>query len=94
MLRLEGVEREIVELRSGENSSMPSSGSGAMLGREEVDGLVDDFKRRMGVLKKVVEEGERRRHVLAAERDITEDDRGPSGEEGHDEDDKGEEQET
>ncbi|KAF7561848.1 hypothetical protein G7046_g2296 [Stylonectria norvegica] len=62
MLRVEGVEREPVDLKP---ESLPSSGSGA-LGREDVEGLAEEFKRRMGVLKKVVGEGERRRDVVAA----------------------------
>ncbi|KAF5004659.1 hypothetical protein FDECE_8863, partial [Fusarium decemcellulare] len=60
MLRVEGVEREPVEMRP---DSLPSSGSGA-IGGEEVDILADDFRRRMGVLKKVVDEGEKRREVV------------------------------
>ncbi|KAF4970512.1 hypothetical protein FSARC_2480 [Fusarium sarcochroum] len=60
MLRVEGVEREPVEIRS---DSLPSSGSGA-IGGEDVDVLAEDFRRRMGVLKKVVDEGEKRRVVV------------------------------
>lgn len=63
MLRVEGVEREPVELKG---ESLPSSRSGA-LEREDVEGLVEEFKRRMGVLKKVVGEGERRRDVRGRE---------------------------
>lgn len=63
MLKVEGVEREPVDVRG---DSLPSSGSGA-LGREDVEGLAEEFKRRMGVLKKVVAEGERRRDVLDRE---------------------------
>lgn len=58
MLRVEGVEREPVEMRP---DNLPSSGSVSPGRREDVDALADDFKRRMGVLKKVVGEGERRR---------------------------------
>lgn len=61
MLRLEGVDREPVEFRP---DSLPSSGSGA-LGRDDVDSLADEFRRRMGVLKKVVGESEKRRDALA-----------------------------
>ncbi|KAH6900043.1 hypothetical protein B0T10DRAFT_13768 [Thelonectria olida] len=60
MLRVKGVEREPMELRS---DSLPSSGSGS-LGREDVEGLTDDFRRRMAVLKKVVDEGEKRRNIV------------------------------
>ncbi|KAJ4003280.1 hypothetical protein NW752_012226 [Fusarium irregulare] len=60
MLRVEGVEREPVEARP---DSLPGSGSGA-IGGEDVDVLAEDFKRRMGVLKKVVDEGERRRAAM------------------------------
>ncbi|RSL55311.1 hypothetical protein CEP53_007149 [Fusarium sp. AF-6] len=63
MLRVEGVEREPVEMRP---DSLPSSGSGA-IGGEDVDVLADDFRRRMGVLKKVVDEGEKRRTLLGQE---------------------------
>lgn len=57
MLRVQGVEREPVEMRP---DSLPSSGSGA-IGGEDVDVLAEDFRRRMSVLKKVVDEGEKRR---------------------------------
>ncbi|KAK7429192.1 hypothetical protein QQZ08_004202 [Neonectria magnoliae] len=60
MLRVEGVEHEAVD---GRPDSLPSSGSGA-LGREDVEGLAEDFRRRMGVLKKVVDEGEKRRAAV------------------------------
>lgn len=63
MLRVEGVEREPVEMRP---DSLPSSGSGA-IGGEDVDVLADDFRRRMGVLKKVVDEGEKRRALVGQE---------------------------
>ncbi|KAJ3491155.1 hypothetical protein NLG97_g5647 [Lecanicillium saksenae] len=36
-----------------------------MLGREDLEALADDFRRRMGILKKVVGEGEKRRAVMA-----------------------------
>ncbi|KAL7961134.1 hypothetical protein V8C34DRAFT_36462 [Trichoderma compactum] len=61
VLRVEGVEREAVASRP---NSLPSSGSG-VVGRENVEQLTDEFKRRMGVLKKVVDEGERRREALS-----------------------------
>ncbi|EGR48204.1 uncharacterized protein TRIREDRAFT_62537 [Trichoderma reesei QM6a] len=61
MLRVEGVEREPVSSRS---NSLPASGSG-IVGRENVEQLVEEFRRRMGVLKKVVEEGERRKEAMA-----------------------------
>ncbi|RMJ10824.1 hypothetical protein CDV36_009551 [Fusarium kuroshium] len=70
MLRVEGVEREPVEMRP---DSLPSSGSGA-IGGEDVDILADDFRRRMGVLKKVVDEGEKRRTLLGQEQQQHEDD--------------------
>lgn len=61
VLRVEGVEREAVASRP---NSLPSSGSG-VVGRENVDQLTEEFKRRMGVLKKVVDEGERRREAMS-----------------------------
>ncbi|PTB74087.1 hypothetical protein M440DRAFT_43230, partial [Trichoderma longibrachiatum ATCC 18648] len=61
MLRVEGVEREPVSSRP---NSLPASGSG-IVGRENVEQLVEEFRRRMGVLKKVVDEGERRKEVMA-----------------------------
>lgn len=61
MLRLEGVEREPVDVNP---DSLPASSSGS-LGREDVEGMADDFRRRMGVLKKIVGEGERRREAVA-----------------------------
>ncbi|KAK1245708.1 hypothetical protein MKX07_004777 [Trichoderma sp. CBMAI-0711] len=61
MLRVEGVEREPVSSRP---NSLPASGSG-IVGRENVEQLVEEFRRRMGVLKKVVEEGERRKEAMA-----------------------------
>ncbi|KAF4990949.1 hypothetical protein FGRMN_8140 [Fusarium graminum] len=77
MLRVEGVEREPVEMRS---DSLPNSGSGA-LGGEDVDVLAEDFRRRMGVLKKVVEEGEKRRVLLGQHEESHEEvDEGPPDE--------------
>jgi hypothetical protein len=66
MLRLEGAEREPLDASASGGSrpgSLPSSSSGA-LGREDVDSLADEFKRRVAVLKRVVGEGERRRGVM------------------------------
>ncbi|KAG8409076.1 hypothetical protein J3458_020075 [Metarhizium acridum] len=59
-----GVEREPLDAGgSSRPNSLPSSGSGA-IGRENVDALADEFKRRMGVLKNVVAEGGKRRDIL------------------------------
>ncbi|OAA73859.1 hypothetical protein ISF_00760 [Cordyceps fumosorosea ARSEF 2679] len=69
MLHVEGVSRDPVDLRAsaeGGASLRSSSGSGGAGPREDLDGLADDFRRRMGVLKKVVGEGEKRRRVAAA----------------------------
>ncbi|UPK98198.1 hypothetical protein LCI18_009133 [Fusarium solani-melongenae] len=79
MLRVEGVEREPVEMRP---DSLPSSGSGA-IGGEDVDVLAEDFRRRMGVLKKVVDEGEKRRDLVGQqqhEEDQVDEDEGPPDE--------------
>ncbi|KAM5355544.1 hypothetical protein ACJ41O_002190 [Fusarium nematophilum] len=65
MLHVEGVEREPVEMRP---DSLPSSGSGA-IGGEDVDVLAEDFRRRMGVLRKVVGEGEKRRAVVGLQQE-------------------------
>ncbi|KAM0489341.1 hypothetical protein ACHAP7_000400 [Fusarium lateritium] len=65
MLRVEGVEPEYVEMRS---DSLPNSGSGA-IGGEDVDVLAEDFRRRMEVLKKVVDEGEKRRLVIGQDKE-------------------------
>ncbi|PTB65982.1 hypothetical protein BBK36DRAFT_1089833, partial [Trichoderma citrinoviride] len=61
VLRVEGVEREPVSSRP---NSLPASGSG-IVGRENIEQLVDEFRRRMVVLKKVVDEGERRKEAMA-----------------------------
>ncbi|KAM4058093.1 hypothetical protein HRG_010953 [Hirsutella rhossiliensis] len=62
VLRLEGVEREPVDARP---ESLPGSASGSgTVGREDVDALADEFRRRMGVLRKVVGEAERRKEVV------------------------------
>ncbi|UNI23612.1 hypothetical protein JDV02_009421 [Purpureocillium takamizusanense] len=63
ILHIEGVEGEPVDPRG---ESLPGSSSGsATVGREDVEGLADEFRRRMGVLRKVVGEGERRREAVA-----------------------------
>ncbi|KAK7223817.1 hypothetical protein V2G26_011820 [Clonostachys chloroleuca] len=74
MLRIDGVEREPVDVRGGgggrsasSSNSLPGSSGSAAGGREDVEALVDDFRRRMGVLKKVVGEGERRREAVRAQ---------------------------
>ncbi|KAM0248252.1 hypothetical protein ACHAQJ_009541 [Trichoderma viride] len=64
MLRVEGVEREAVVDTTKPNNSLPSSSSG-IVGREDVEHLTEEFRRRMGVLRKVVDEGERRRETLS-----------------------------
>lgn len=70
MLRVEGVEREGVPAdtkptNANLRGSSSSGGSTAgIIGREDVDQLTEEFRRRMGVLKKVVDEGERRRETL------------------------------
>ncbi|KAL7896976.1 hypothetical protein HDV63DRAFT_82894 [Trichoderma sp. SZMC 28014] len=70
MLRVEGVEREAVPADTKPTSanlrgSSSSGGSTAgIIGREDVDQLTEEFRRRMGVLRKVVDEGERRRETL------------------------------
>lgn len=63
MLRVEGVSREPVEIRP--DASLPSSGSGSgAVGTEDVESLADDFRRRMGILKKVVGESEKRTGLI------------------------------
>ncbi|CAH0056707.1 unnamed protein product [Clonostachys solani] len=72
MLRIDGVEREPVDMRGGPSASSSNSlpgSSGSAAGREDVEALVDDFRRRMGVLRKVVGEGERRREAVRAEQE-------------------------
>lgn len=70
MLRIDGVEREPVHLMrgGGGNGSRSGSPSGAAasgtVGKEDVDALVDDFRRRMGVLRRVVGQGHKRREAL------------------------------
>ncbi|VUC35996.1 unnamed protein product [Clonostachys rosea] len=71
MLRIDGVEREPVDTKGAPSASSSNSlrGSGSTPGKEDVEALVDDFKRRMGVLKKVVGEGERRREAVRVEQE-------------------------
>lgn len=68
MLRIDGVEREPVHLMRGGNGSRSGSPSGAAasgtVGKEDVDALVEDFRRRMGVLRRVVGQGHKRREAL------------------------------
>ncbi|GAB0137658.1 hypothetical protein EsDP_00005915 [Epichloe bromicola] len=68
-LRLQGVERDPPD--ASRPGSLPSSGSGSgsgtALGREDVDSLADEFRRRMGVLRKVVGETEKRRFITEAQ---------------------------
>ncbi|KAG6032167.1 hypothetical protein E4U40_006528 [Claviceps sp. LM458 group G5] len=62
MLRLEGVERDLpCASRPG---SPPGSGSGATLGKEDVEALAEEFRRRFAVLRKVVGESEKRRIIF------------------------------
>lgn len=75
MLRLEGVEREPVEFIP---DSLPASGSGA-LGREDVEGMVEDFRRRMGTLRKVVDEGAKRRETVARQEEMIHHDMAETG---------------
>lgn len=64
MLRVEGMTREPVDSRFDPDNSLPSSSSGSgALGKEEVDGLAEEFRRRMGTMKKVVIAGEQRQNV-------------------------------
>jgi hypothetical protein len=71
MLKIDGVEREPVNTRSsntgeggGGGGSPSNSGASGTVGKEDVDILVDDFRRRMGVLRRVVGQGDKRREVL------------------------------
>lgn len=79
MLRIDGVEREPVHLPrnttagagggggGGEAAATASGGSPAAsgtVGKEDVDALVDDFRRRMSVMAKVVGQGHKRREAL------------------------------
>ncbi|OAA81726.1 hypothetical protein LEL_01271 [Akanthomyces lecanii RCEF 1005] len=70
MLHVEGVSRDPVDLRSsaeavGSAGSLRSSTGSGSAAREDLEALADDFRRRMGILKKVVGEGEKRRAVVA-----------------------------
>ncbi|KAG6298906.1 hypothetical protein E4U09_000439 [Claviceps aff. purpurea] len=62
MLRLEGVERE--PPCASRPGSPPGSGSGATLGKEDVEALAEEFRRRFAVLRKVVGESEKRRVIF------------------------------
>ncbi|KJZ77499.1 hypothetical protein HIM_03223 [Hirsutella minnesotensis 3608] len=63
VLRVEGVEREPVDPRP--ESPLPASASGSgIVGREDVETLAEDFRRRMGVLRKVVGEAGRRQDAI------------------------------
>ncbi|KAM0440842.1 hypothetical protein ACHAPT_000143 [Fusarium lateritium] len=85
MLRVQGVEREPVEMRP---DSLPSSGSGA-IGGEDVDVLAEDFRRRMGVLKKVVDEGEKRRALVGQQQQQQQHKDDDEQQQADDEDDEG-----
>ncbi|ATY64932.1 hypothetical protein A9K55_005249 [Cordyceps militaris] len=68
MLHVAGVSRDPVDLRASveagaSGASLRSSAASAAV--EDLEALADDFRRRMGVLKKVVGEGEKRRAVMA-----------------------------
>ncbi|KAG5974857.1 hypothetical protein E4U56_004130 [Claviceps arundinis] len=62
MLRLEGVERD--PPCASRPGSPPGSGSGATLGKEDVEALAEEFRRRFAVLRKVVGESEKRRVIF------------------------------
>lgn len=90
MLRLEGVEREPVELervkRGGQDSEEEEDGEEATPGvemeQEGQEALVEDFKRRMGVLNKVIDEAQKRELVVLVAEDLEK-----AGEDEEDEDD-------
>lgn len=92
MLRLEGVEREPVELKrvaggggDGEGSDEEAGSRGIEKGdMEDKEALVEDFRRRMGVLQKVVDEAAKREAVVAPYR---EEERGDEQEEEAEDDD-------
>lgn len=73
MLRLEAVEREPVEAGAGgsgtrrDSTAAVSPGTTGAAVEEDVDGLVEDFKRRMGVLRKVVGQGDKRTAQISYE---------------------------
>ncbi|TQV98499.1 chitinase 18-3 [Cordyceps javanica] len=77
MLHVEGVSRDPVDLRASAEAvnsaaslrSSASGGGGGGAGREDLETLADDFRRRMGILKKVVGEGEKRRAAVAQQHD-------------------------
>lgn len=92
MLRLEGVEREPVELervkRGQEDSEeeeevVVEATPGVEMGQEGQEALVEDFKRRMGVLNKVIDEAQKRELVVLAAEDLDK-----AGEDEDDEDDE------
>ncbi|KAG5946530.1 hypothetical protein E4U60_003987 [Claviceps pazoutovae] len=62
MLRLEGVERD--PPCASRPGSPPGSESGATLGKEDVEALAEEFRRRFAVLRKVVGESEKRRIIF------------------------------
>ncbi|KAG5967842.1 hypothetical protein E4U58_002076 [Claviceps cyperi] len=62
MLRLEGVERD--PPCASRPGSPPGSGSGATLGKENVEALAEEFRRRFVALRKVVGESEKRRVIF------------------------------
>ncbi|KAH8179451.1 hypothetical protein LIA77_00970 [Sarocladium implicatum] len=93
MLRLEGVEREPVDLKrvpgGGEEEGSDEEGGSRGIDKgdmEDKEALVEDFRRRMGVLQKVVDEAAKREAVMAPYREQEE-----HNEEEADEDDDNEE---
>lgn len=62
-LRIDGVEREPLDMRLGSQSGSGSNNAAAI--KDDIEYLVDDFRRRMAVLRSVVSEGERTREALA-----------------------------
>lgn len=87
MLRVEAVQRELVVDGLGRKGSKEALGrktskeglgrsrEGWGSGREDTEGLVEDFRRRMGVLKRVVDQTENSvKHLRVA--DEKEDDQG------------------
>ncbi|KAK0384163.1 hypothetical protein NLU13_8252 [Sarocladium strictum] len=90
MLRLEGVEREPVELErvkggqedSEEEEEREEATPGVEMEQEGQEALVEDFKRRMGVLNKVIDEAQKRELVVLVAEDLEK-----AGEDEEDEDD-------
>ncbi|KAG6060731.1 hypothetical protein E4U32_003312 [Claviceps aff. humidiphila group G2b] len=62
ILRLEGVDRD--PPCASRPGSPLGSGSGATLGKEDVEALAEEFRRRFAVLRKVVGESEKRRVIF------------------------------